>query len=388
MTQLLNWNVRGSAATFFLLATCFVSATPAGEGDPMAVRSWPGNAVTLETHWGHTLTLVSGEVEAAKDADFSLDAAKAYDHVVSRLPNEDKTKVSKTGTAKKDANAVHIKTLGEAGPTAPQLIRVDGISILLATIETEFGSGLPENIDLLVVSGPALTTAGAQHLASQFGSVKVSRVLLNTELADDAKSMIEGADTIDLVDVSHNTLALAANNENVEKMSIIRLANKPWEMPAELASEFDAMEESCKNSQEVFAKLSVEQMNFKPSNGTHTPRWNTEHMMGRQLGFFSQLYHTVDPAMPVQNLNPQQMPPKYKFANPTWSGKEEARQMQRVSDYTRRFAYLLEGKKLTDKATGTFWPSIGALLKQMQVHYGEHTANTVKKFDLPGFPKS
>lgn len=354
----------------------------------MAVRAWPGNVVTLETHWGHTLALAAGEGESAPKMAFSLDAAKAYDHVISRLPNEEKPQMIHAGKAKRDLNAVHIKTIGQAAPNAPQLIQVDGITILLATIDSEFGNGLPEKVDLLVVSGPALTSAGAHHLASQFGGTKVSRVLLNTQLADDAKSMIEGADTIDLVDVSHNTLALAASDAKVNNMSIIRMATTPWKMSAEMAREFDAMDQSCKESQEVFAKLSVEQMNFKPSNGTHTPRWNTEHMMGRQLQFFSQIYHSVDPAMPVLNLNPKQMPPDYQFAHPDWSGKEEARQMQRVSDYTRRFAYLLDGKKLSDKATGTFWPSIGALLKQMQRHYGEHTANTVKKFDLPGFPKS
>jgi hypothetical protein len=82
------------------------------------------------------------------------------------------------------------------------------------------------------------------------------------------------------------------------------------------------------------------------------------------------------------------MPAQYVFAHKDWTGAEEARQLQRVSDFCRRFAYLLDGMKVTDKAKGTIWPSLQALLVQMERHYQEHTANTVKKFDLPGWPVS
>ena len=147
------------------------------------------------------------------------------------------------------------------------------------------------------------------------------------------------------------------------------------------------MRDSNQKSQAVFAKLSVDQMNFRPSNGTHTPRWNTEHMMGRQLKFFSQIYHTIDPMIPVMDLNPAQMPPDYSASHPDWDGAEEARQMQRVDDFCHRFAYLLDGLDVGAKAPGSRWPSLRALLVQMDRHYAEHTANTVKKFDLENWPK-
>ncbi|WP_146580536.1 hypothetical protein [Neorhodopirellula pilleata] len=65
-------------------------------------------------------------------------------------------------------------------------------------------------------------------------------------------------------------------------------------------------------------------MSFRPSDGTHTPRWNAEHMAGRQLLFFSQIYHALDSRIPVVDRNPQQMPADYEARNLIWSGKEEA----------------------------------------------------------------
>ena len=70
--------------------------------------------------------------------------------------------------------------------------------------------------------------------------------------------------------------------------------------------------------------------------------------MGRELVFFSQIYNAVDPMIPVMDLNPKQMPKDYEFAHPDWTGAEEARQMQRVAAFTRRFAYLLDKMELDE----------------------------------------
>ena len=165
------------------------------------------------------------------------------------------------------------------------------------------------------------------------------------------------------------------------------LLEKPPAVPVHLREFFDRMEAANRRSQDVFRKLSTAQMNFKPSNGTHTPRWNAEHMAGRQLLFFSQIYHALDPKIPVFDWNPAQMPPDYKARHPEWSGKEEARAMQRVDDFCRRYSYLLESTALDAKPPATNWPSLRALLLQMERHYDEHTANVVKKFELPDWPK-
>ncbi|MEM7478534.1 MAG: DinB family protein [Planctomycetota bacterium] len=166
-----------------------------------------------------------------------------------------------------------------------------------------------------------------------------------------------------------------------------QLLEKPPAIPEHLREMFDRMEASNRRSQDVFRKLSTAQMNFKPSNGSHTPRWNAEHMAGRQLLFFSQIYNALDPNIPVFNWNPAQMPPDYKARHPEWSGKDEARAMQRVDDFCRRYAYLLKDTQLDDKPPATRWPSLKALLLQMERHYDEHTANVIKKFDLPDWPK-
>ncbi|MFN3192700.1 MAG: DinB family protein [Aureliella sp.] len=165
------------------------------------------------------------------------------------------------------------------------------------------------------------------------------------------------------------------------------LLENPPEIPAHLRDLFDHMEASNRRSQDVFRALSTNQMNFKPSNGSHTPRWNAEHMAGRQLLFFSQIYHAIDPEIPVFNWNPAQMPADYKARHSDWSGKDEARMMQRVDDFCRRYAYLLKDVSLDEKPPATSWPSLRALLLQMERHYDEHTANVKKKFDLPDWPK-
>src|SRR6056297_728506 len=185
--------------------------------------------------------------------------------------------------------------------------------------------------------------------------------------------------------------SLAQGDEGAKansQLSAAQLLEAPAPVPAHLRDLFDRMETANRRSQDVFRKLSVEQMNFKPSNGSHTPRWNAEHMAGRQLLFFSQIYNALDPSVPVIDWNPKQMPPDYKARHPEWSGADEARAMQRVDDFCRRYAYLLEDVQLKDKPPATFWPSLEALLLQMEKHYDEHTANVEKKFELPDWPSA
>ncbi|MEM1063157.1 MAG: DinB family protein, partial [Planctomycetota bacterium] len=115
------------------------------------------------------------------------------------------------------------------------------------------------------------------------------------------------------------------------------------------------------------------------------PRWNVEHMAGRELLFFSQIYHAIDPAIPVMDENPAQMPPDYEPQHPDWTGAEEALRVRRVREFVVRHAHLLQDLDLDERAPGSRWTPRG-LLEQMASHYREHTANTVKKFELPGWP--
>ena len=166
------------------------------------------------------------------------------------------------------------------------------------------------------------------------------------------------------------------------------LLDAPVAVPEHLRALFDRMEAANRRSQDLFRHLTVTQMNFKPTNGTHTPRWNAEHMAGRQLLFFSQIYNKLDANIPVVDWNPKQMPEDYVARHPDWSGLDEARAMQRVDDFCRRHAHLLKDIQLADKPPATFWPSLEALLLQMERHYDEHTNNVEKKFELPDWPAS
>ncbi|TWU16911.1 DinB family protein [Allorhodopirellula heiligendammensis] len=360
-----------------LLSSSLLSAA---DGDPVAVRAWDGGVASIETQWGFNLVVSSDanpSAELAAKADQVVSLVDTVDHVLSRLPNEPKPKWLTTSEFQgNDPNALTVKSIAANALR----IKVDGVCVIVATSRLD-ASGLPgdEDVDVLV-----LTDAGAEQLTAEpIVSLQQSlrpRVVVPMMTAQTAA---DGSKVL-----NHNTLAVSTADQDAGETEIILLSHTPWKMPAELASLFDNMEQACSDSQDVFAQLSVAQLNFQPANGTHTPRWNVEHMMGRQLQFFSQIYHTVDPEVPVMNLNPKQMPADYKFAHPEWDGAEEARQMQRVSEFCRRFAYLLDGVKVDEKAPGSRWPSLRALLIQMDKHYQEHTANTVKKFELPGWPEA
>jgi len=168
----------------------------------------------------------------------------------------------------------------------------------------------------------------------------------------------------------------------------IKISDQPWKMPdSELKNLFDLKEASSAQSRAVFAPLSVEQMNFVPGDGSHTPRWNTEHMMGRELLFFSQIYNAITPAIPVMNLNPKQMPQDYVAAHSDWTGHEEALLTLRVEAFSRRFAFLLADLPLDEKTIGSKMWSPRGLLEQMERHYKQHTEYVKKKMELENWPK-
>ena len=91
------------------------------------------------------------------------------------------------------------------------------------------------------------------------------------------------------------------------------------------------------------------------------------------------------PATATVDLNPPQMPADYAPAHPDWTGAEEARQIERVARFTRRFADLLDRVDLDDQLQGSPW-TLRRLLEQMERHYTEHTANVIKKFGLADWP--
>lgn len=231
-------------------------------------------------------------------------------------------------------------------------------------------------------------------LSPSWGRAKGPDVLLIGDAGEDDKITLRKATNAKLIVVRGDATdgatgnTVVANSEGLKTLdysSVVRLNSKPLTLGEELEGLFIAKEVACRNAQKVFSQLSAKQMNFRPSNGSHTPRWNTEHMMGRELLFFSQIFHAMDPMIPVMDLNPKQMPPDYQAKHSDWDGKEEARQMERVTAFTNRFTYLLRDLPLDDRAPGSRW-TLRGLLRQMDRHYSEHTSNVVKKFDLPDWP--
>lgn len=377
----------------FIVCVTF-SNVHADDGQPIAIRNWPGGGVTIETKWGINLGLGiddSTEKKLESKLDFKLDSLQENESVVlSRAPNDPKLTSSRDNDLtrgilsipKLKANQV----LAIRGLTTN--VFVDGVVLMLfskspseehfktreaADAISETVSQLPMAIQIV---GDKIDAATCQKIAASYQPVLMVVPRSITKVGD-----------VDVEAVSHNTVAFSSAKRESGKTKFVSLGDKTYEMSSELEELFAKKEAASKKSQEFFAELSVAQMNFKPDNGTHTPRWNPEHMMGRELQFFSQIYNAVDPMIPVMDLNPKQMPKDYQFAHPDWTGAEEARQMQRVAAFTRRFAYLLDNMDLDKRAKGSRFWTPRALLKQMERHYSEHTENVKKKMELPGWPE-
>lgn len=351
-----------------------------GYGDPIAIRQIDDGHVRIESYWGLQLSIHRSLDASAPvtDASKSVSLREDLDHVFTRPVNQDSAAwLSRGRSTEDDANEIQVVSVAEAALH----IRVDGVSILVcdATME-QLPDNVPKAFDALIAWVSADNTKPPTTLRNLMEDLQPRYVI--------PMGLAANTEWSDATSTHHSVLAISASKTRNPAPRIVLLESREWPMDSEMERLFIAMEQACRDSQEVFRDLSIDQMNFRPSNGTHTPRWNAEHMMGRQLQFFSQIYHEIDPEIPVLNLNPKQMPDAYRFAHPDWSGAEEARQMQRVSDFTRRFSYLLDGLPLDRRAPGSRWPSLRALLRQMERHYQEHTANTEAKFALPDWPRS
>jgi hypothetical protein len=286
----------------------------------------------------------------------------------------------------------------EAGAVAPLIVRTDGLVVLHwgklgdATLTDAVRQQLG-GADLLILP---IDAADATTISAALGVVKplAPRFVLPVAMpgadtpAEDKcldAFVAAAADAAYKIDRrKHNTMAISRGESTGP--TVVVLPNQPWKPTGELAALLDRLDRASAASQEVFAPLSVEQMNFRPANGTHTPRWNAEHMMGAQLLFFTQIYSRQDPAISPIALNPKQMPADYVAAHADWSGAEEARQMDRAAALVRRFAYLLDGLSLDESAPGSRW-TLRRLCEQMERHSGEHTANVKKKFELADWPR-
>ena len=315
-----------------VLALLCLSAVAAAEDPtpPIAVRLWPGGGVSVEAFDGSVAAV--GEVPEA-------------------------------------AWASTLKEPARREPAAATVVEVGGRTVLVThdADELKASPGVPrEDVDLLVA--PLATSWDG--LADVAGGAALVLPASADGRPDDAEV------------VAHNTLAWSPG----EGVRAVALGDAVWEMSGELTALFEAKEAAAAESRETFAGLSAAQMSHRPADGSHTPRWNAEHLRATELLFFSQIYHALDPSVPVLNTAPKQMPADYQEAHPDWSGGREAEEMARVQAFVRRHAYLLDGLDLDEKAPGSRFWTPRRLLEQMVRHYGGHTANVVKKQSAADWP--
>ncbi|MGB7347728.1 MAG: DinB family protein [Pirellulaceae bacterium] len=376
------------------------SSAVADDGDPVALIRSP-EGIKVESMTGLSVLVVKGAegkspvmpratmerladpvATHAVNTMLRLQLPVDLDYVLDRLENEDApTWKPFADSASPSANSMRIRSVGNVVS-----IRVDGvhIAIVLSSVKS-IGSDLEliQGCDALLVDALVNVVDGqTQNVLALAKKAGAKCLVVSTETTIDGATKQPG-NTLPLS--ATLPISAASNSEDDDPVRVIQLGSKPVELATELQELIKRKEISCRASQDVFAKLSADQMNFRPANGSHTPRWNAEHMMGRELLFFSQIYHAKDPSIPVMDLNPKQMPPDYQAKHPQWTGAEEARQMERVTAFTSRFAYLLNDLPLDKKAPSSRWTP-RALLKQMDRHYNEHTANVTLKFKLPDWP--
>ncbi len=381
--------VVGAAA----IASLF-SPTIANPGDPVAVRRFGDEIVRIETMWnlsiefrpqqrisgmlflptetGSDLLILSGSGETGAQVVFACEEGRPLDVTIDRLPNT--SRVSTVYGPIKDGaslsgNSIRVRWFGDDEANGYYLVEVDGVRIAYAL--TPFDK-LIEPVDVLLA--PWSAASNIVPLTARYF----------VPMDDQSGQPVKGREAVG------NTLAVsaAASPRGDGQAIVVNLKAAPWTMPDELEQLFDKKEERAKEAEAVFAPLSVDQMNHKPANGTHTPRWNVEHMIGRELLFFSSIYAARDPELRSMNLNPKQMPPEYTPRHPDWTGREEARQIERVQAFTRRFAYLLDGMALDALPQGApkFARSLEGLFTIMGRHYPEHTVNVKVKMQQPDWP--
>lgn len=407
----------------------------ADQGDPVALRIWPEGVVSLETFWNFSIVI------SAHDAPIPAELAEA-DLKITRFANQpEKLRCELRSVAASEAKLTPLGT-APAGSSPPSTSvsewTLADISLYLDRLENQATQTLLDSNEATFVSknGVSLSHIGRKQILIAVDGLRIG-IPLAADFAEETDAimpldalvlspLLSGSGPLKLdqlqlvvqrwqpryaiVDRSMGQLSAAAPWEEAVGNTValayrpsdddlatsqpapaaatrwVQLDTQQWQMPAELAELFERKEAASRHTQQVFADLSVEQLNFKPSNGTHTPRWNSEHMMGRELLFFSQIFAQRTSEIAVIDLNPQQMPADYQARHVDWDGGEEARQLERVSAFTRRFAYLLSGLDLEQPAPGSSW-TLRRLLKQMDLHYSEHTANVQKKFALPDWPR-
>lgn len=415
---------------------------------PVAIRWWGQACVSIETFWGFTIVIdpfpateqmgfpkpdLTAELVLATHEHFDhtgFDVVKGkpvivhglrpnkdwaeIDHYLDRRPNQAEVQwLPKAGAGTPTGHAVHVKSIptfhdaesgAKRGKNAMFLIETDGLRILhcgdlghLLSAEQIAAIG---SIDVLIIPvGGTYTVDSAQavevikqlkprrcvwpiHFKTRVGKLPLSTVDAFLTQARQAGMSVR--------EVKGNAIAMArrARGPDVKPVpvTVIAAGFEPVKPGADIQSALEAMRADRQALIDALGKVSKTQLDHKPSDGTHTIRWNFEHTAGTELNFFSQIYHAMDPEIPLIKWGPAQMPPDFRARHPDWDTSEMVRHVQRTAAFTERFSYLLANTPADLKIEGTRF-SVQSLSTMMVGHYRNHTTKAVLKFKLPDWPK-
>ena len=235
-----------SICALVLLAMCMRAS--ADEAQPVAVRSWPGGIVSIETQWGLTVSFdakLQANVASKDGVDQELFSKGTYKHVLSRAPNAEKpTWAEVSGDASVGANDIRVTSLTLANDKVPAVeITVDGVRIVFMDAIKLRGHadevGKDAEIDLLVLSAADTEGLLEPSVGEAVKKLTPGQTLINLEDLDQ-KDLDQFAKTLgsDSRSVAHNTMALSSGSGVSGR--VVKLATVPWEMPEDLNKLFEA----------------------------------------------------------------------------------------------------------------------------------------------------
>ncbi|HRY68313.1 MAG TPA: MBL fold metallo-hydrolase [Phycisphaerae bacterium] len=418
------------------------------ESAPTAIRWWGQACVSIETFWGFTIVIdpfpateqmgfpkpdLTADLVLATHEHFDhtgFDVVKGkpvivhglrpdknwaeIDHYLDRRPNQAEVKWrAKTEAGTPTSHAVHVKSIhtfhdaesgAKRGKNAMFIIETDGVRILHCgdlghTLAPEQLAAIGPVDVLLIPVGGTYTVDPTQaievvkqikprrfvwpiHFKTSVG--KIPLATLDTFLSQAKQAGMP------FREVRGNTIAVARQATKPDAkpgpVAVIACDFKPAKPGADMQAALESMRADRQALIDALGKVTKAQLDHKPSDGTHTIRWNFEHAAGAELNFFSQVYHAMDPEIPLIKWGPAQMPPDFKPRHPDWDSSEMVRYVQRTAAFTERFSYLLANTPADLKIEGTRF-SVQSLSKMMVGHYRNHTTKAVLKFKLPDWPK-
>ena len=239
-----------------VLLCCLLLVDPAivqaEDGDPLAIRKWPGGMLSLESHWGFHVAVDPTE-KALKQLPSTPDqivlSSDAIDHYLTRKPNFAKAAwVPSAEFTGKDPNAIHIKSLPSQVVKASSLmLEADGARVVFVPDEClATPAGVPVDdikpTDLLVLSASNASRLTDPGVISLVKRMAPRLVLLNDIDASQMESAEKFRKAIDarepVTETDHNTLAFSQSGSPEHQTQVVVLSDVPWQMPDELATLF------------------------------------------------------------------------------------------------------------------------------------------------------